>query len=71
MRTPLCRPSRASFELNRRPSSRQGSCKMSVTDRMLSGQLLHSQRLASQHLPNPEPSEELPDDYMPAPIAAA
>ena len=49
----------------------QGSCKMSVTDRMLSGQRLASQRLASQHLPEYEPSEELPDDYVAPAIAAA
>lgn len=49
----------------------QGSCKMSVTDRMLSGQRLASQRLASQHLPEYEPSEELPDDYAAPAIAAA
>ena len=65
-------PSRtASTESKTLLSSRQGSCKMSVTNRMLSGQLLHSQRLASQHLPDYEPSEELPDDYVAPPIAAA
>ena len=56
---------------SKRPSNHQGSCKMSVTNRMLSGQLLNSQRLASQHLPDYEPSEELPDDYAAPPIAAA
>lgn len=60
----------SSMDLKMRTGS-QGSCKMSVTDRMLSGQRLASQRLASQHLPEYEPSEELPDDYAAPAIAAA
>lgn len=60
-------PSRAASQEVRLRAGSGGSCKLSVTDRMLSGQ-----RLASQHLPDYEPSEELADDYaVSSPIAAA
>ena len=65
-------PSRAASQEVRLRAGSGGSCKLSVTDRMLSGQRLASQRLVSQHLPDYEPSEELADDYaVSSPIAAA